>query len=325
MRPVCVLALTSVLLLFAGGCGSASPDSGETDLASRRTRSPLEDALGLQIEGDVAQAAQAVSVQNREYEISRCMAARGFEYAPDLGHAESLLNATVGEGLAELEFAERYGLGIVPIYLESVAAAPPDPNAVGFEPNPNDRILQSLGESERIAWYVALWGPDGGPLRFEGADEFDAGETPCADLASQRNEDARKLVERIAVSLAEVEAEALKSDQRIVEANLEWSRCMADEGYQYEDPMTMRAEFLTAVSERLAVGSQATSPQERARTETAALDGLASIEINVALANLQCSSALEAVTEVVLAEVEATYVESNADLLAETRVALNEG
>lgn len=219
------LAAAAALLLTA--CSPDTPGSTEPEPG------PL-DELFQDIYG-TADETQADAMQMRMEElVAECMAEQGFEYIPvdwsqsGVSYSSDDLDVEWGSR----EFAEKYGYGASTDPWGTEEAEMPLDEFV----DPNEDYVMAMSETEREAYYSALYGDQTGPE--EGAEdewEYRWEEAGCQGRAQHETyEVAPGLDEdRFAALQAEMQAmwESTMTDPRLAELNAAWASCMSDAGH----------------------------------------------------------------------------------------------
>lgn len=215
--------------LFLPSCSPAAPavtspdpdDVGALDAFLIQIQGrPLEASL-TETERSLLRAADQIS---REEWIAECMSALGFHYELQPFDSGNLSEQPFTELMGTEEFASQYGFGIstiAPEYFESLFVFPVDVNQAA---------LDNMSQTERAAWDDAYWGPyrtDTSGARFR-----DGGCRPQADreiLGINREIPAQfELLNQAISSLPD----EILSDPRLISANIMWSSCMIDSGYE---------------------------------------------------------------------------------------------
>ncbi len=260
-----IRVLLVILAMVAVACGgAAAPDDSVDADETVETTEPGPDGADSELDtladffggSDDPEQAQA---QYREQEarlqeaVRLCMAEEGFDYIP----VEPPADDYVFDDSTQEEFAAEQGFGITTWVGNEDEFVESDSEWV----DPNQEIVEAMSDSEREAYYEALYGSEeeqqegttvevdpetGEEVYFqEGFGAGCYGEAAEAEYGGQDD-----LWEELG---PEVEAmyERMQADPRIVEANQEWSACMADEGYDYESPDAMYETVFTEFQTRL--------------------------------------------------------------------------
>jgi hypothetical protein len=174
--------------------------------------------------------------------IVACMAEQGFEYiawipAPEDG---------VPRGMTAAEYKRLYGWGM----MESRVIAGRQIAGEGPAPDPNIELRTALDEPTGAAWDVAMYGPvesRGDPDSREGCRaqaEFAAG-------AHRQTEAWQELAPLISGIHSRIEA-----DPRSIEARRNWSQCMAEAGYPFDNV----DEAIFSIDDRFEEAFEAATP-----------------------------------------------------------------
>jgi hypothetical protein len=292
-----ILALLATVAVVLAACGDDEPPA--------RQVVELEDQLGFSESGVIERQTRVEGV------IQACMTAQGFEYVP----VDPLAQRAALTGKARMtdeEFLEQFGYGISTMFGRG-----------GNESDPNERIRKALGAADRAAYDRALWGENPG-LTFAEAIDNDA----ATDLGGCTKQATEKVFGGAAV-LASVQGkfdeleERITQDQRLVRAVERWSRCMADRGYQYEEPEEIDTDLIKRFKAVVGAGVQpgATAPPARgASYDRAALAELQGEEVKVANADLACEKRHITPVELeVRPQYEETFRKQNRRLLSQVR------
>lgn len=234
------IAVLLVVALFVAACGPgdgtadpSDPEGTETTQADRSDGG--EDTLAAFFGWDDFDENQWRDDEARRQELIRqCMAEQGFEYIP-IQYPDSPSAVTYDEE----EMARTHGFWITTWF----------GNEEEFEveeawEDPNHEIAEAMSDSEREAYYAALYGS---------ADDWDAqaitevdpetGEeyqyiegwgSGCEGQASEQvyggMNGGSELWEELEPQMTAM-WERIQADPRIVDLNEDWSKCMADAGY----------------------------------------------------------------------------------------------
>lgn len=218
--------------------GSAVGDSDEPET--------LEDYLGtgfFSLDPQEAAANYARQEQQVQELIAQCMSQEGFEYVAATRPVDDRGIGVPGD----VEFAREFGFGVSTLHGETGTLSESD------WVDPNSAIVESLSESERGAYYDTLYGSsntfgdfgsasDSADASGGASTEVEVAEPAfdgCSGTAYQEvyaYEELQELYEQLDL---ESLADRVQADPRAAEINAEWSECMAERGYDYDDPNAM--------------------------------------------------------------------------------------
>lgn len=186
----------------------------------------------------------------REEAIAHCMTERGWEYIPVPFQQGSVTLVTMDPGAPQVgpewgtvEYAEQYGYGV----FSSPDRGPTrEPAPAGEQPayvDPNDDYLGTLGDSERDAYYEALYGTmyDAVEELDENGDpverELDRNEMGCAGEADSKVQGHQPYEDPEFAELVELlDTEVwgpMEGNEDMAALEAEWSSCMAAKGYTF--------------------------------------------------------------------------------------------
>jgi len=286
-----ILAASALTLASCGGDEAAAP------------RGSVEDELGFD------QAGIAERQSRVEAAISDCMRAQGFDYVPidPLAQRAAVTGST---RLSDEDFLNQFGYGISTLYGRG-----------GPTSDPNERIRDTLAPADRAAYVRALWGENEGANFAQANDSGDF--TRLGGCTKKGTEEVFGGVETLTGLVGKLDEldERIVQDQRMVRAIEQWTACMADAGYEYEDPDDIDADLLERFQEIVGpnVAAGTTAPDPDATFDQDALATLQRVEVETAKADLACETKhITPVEEVVRPEYERTFREENKELL--TRV-----
>jgi hypothetical protein len=227
-------------------------------------------------------------VERTQALIAQCMEEAGFEYVPvDVKTIETAQARVRKEpGYTRRTYKEQWGLGVTTRFDNPV-------RDTGLGPNLD--IYSGLPEAEKVAYFRTLFG-DNPDMDFAFAlDEEDFSDTGGCTRWAVEQVFTRKQIKGSYVNPKDV---LIDSDPRIIEAHRNWSKCMHEKGYEYEEDQD---EIIEEFQDRLdeLVGDDDPSTLTGVRAE--ALRELQQEEITVSLADLECQIEY---TDSVYAEVE---------------------
>jgi hypothetical protein len=294
MRRLILLALAAVLLVACGD--DDSPTQAVVE---------LEDQLGFSESGVIERQTRV------EGAIQTCMKAQGFDYVP----VDPLAQRAALTGKARMtdeEFLEQFGYGISTLFGRGQAGS-----------DPNDRIRKTLSPADRAAYDRTLWGENPGLTFAEAIDSDAATELGgCTRQATEAVFGGAAVLAKVQGRFDELE-ERITQDQRMVRAVEKWSKCMADEGYRYDEPEEIDADLIKRFKVIVGAAAQpgATAPPARGVSyDRAALAALKLEEVKIANADLACEKRHITPVELeVRPQYEETFRKQNRRLLDQVR------
>jgi hypothetical protein len=239
-RWVILLALMSLAIAACGGGGTAEPEATDETSAGEES---LSDFFGYGTDDP-----EAAEVEYREQEariqeaIRTCMAGVGFEYQPMIPPEGSF---GFYDETDEEERVRTQGFGITTWYGNEESTVT---TMVGEEwVDPNQEMLDAMSDTEREAWYAALYGTEEEQMEgsytevdpetgeeYTVSDGYGAGCQGEAYEAEYGDQDqSQDLWEELSPAM-EAMYEQVQADPRIIELDQEWSACMAAAGYEFE-------------------------------------------------------------------------------------------
>lgn len=292
------IALVSGASLLFTGC-SGSPEVSEED-------NPLWEYFSAFDSGEEWTDERFEEQEKAQQEsIAACMSKQGFEYTPDVQTAGISFSEEVteedGPEWGTVEFAKEYGYGIVAW-----------PDSMGGEEDfveyvdPNEDYINSLSESEQMAFYDALHGPSPTEEEYELMEEEDnyewnpenqgcwgeAMDETNADPAADLYDDPEfaDLFESLDLLWSNIE-----SDDRIVTMNRDWVACMSEAGFtaastRDETQNQLYDEWYATTDELNANMGEFDEWQEPSQAEK---DEFQLREIEIATADFSCAEKLD--------------------------------
>lgn len=271
----------SALILTLAAC---SP-GGDSTSSEDEYYSPLNEYLSAVWGGDVSEEdwmARAEEEQRiREDIVAECMVEQGFEYTPfvDMGWSSSSADEWKPD---DREWVAQWGYGAVKSPGMNDA---PDPEEQVVDPN--QEYVQSLSESEMMAFYEALYGPQPTEeeLNEDGSYDYNWETAGCQGLAEHevsgddpmQSDEHKPLMDSINEFYMQME-----TTPELADIDAAWADCMADAGYsgftkQYDAQESVYTElnsYYEGVTEFI--------------EDDPALDEIADREVELALADLDC-------------------------------------
>jgi len=170
-----------------------------------------------------------------EASVQSCMAAQGFEYRP-----RSHFSAMAPPPPGRIANFGSEGYGISSVAIAAVAAM----REFGLQPPPQP---PSLTPAERDAYSIALTGSPGIANERPSADS-------CQGIADLEARNTESNLDALA-SVADVVEARTEADPRMIALHADWSRCMANSGYDYRHPDDPVIEFEILIEEMVDGGA----------------------------------------------------------------------
>jgi hypothetical protein len=184
--------------------------------------------------------------QARRYEeiVAECMAEQGFEYTPQdtssmgMAVAEPVSTDNGMPAWDSLEYAQQYGYGATT--WQDMPGATAEATAQEWT-DPNQDYLDAMSDSERNAYYEALYGKQDQEPDENGVIEYDWTTAGCQGKASHEAYDAGNgAYDDPGYKALEDDLntfyESYSTDPRMADIDAEWSDCIADAGYTFDTP-----------------------------------------------------------------------------------------
>jgi hypothetical protein len=297
--PFIAIGLAAAIGLCA--CGE------DQKAAAERPPADVEDQLGFDQAGIIARQSRV------ETAIRDCMRAEGFEYVPVDPHAERA--AMLGSSrLSDEEFIQQFGYGISTLWGRGRAEA-----------NPNERVRLSLAPADRRAYDRVLWGDNPGTTFSAAVDSGDFEALGgCTRKATEAVFGGAQVLTQLQGKLDALEERVLQ-DQRMVRAIERWSKCMAADGFRYEEPEAIDSDLFQRMEKIVGPlpGQFATGPApgEKARPyNRAKLAELQQQEVAIARADHRCEvEHITPVEEKVMPQYNEAFLRQNADLISRVK------
>ena len=286
------IALAAALL---GACGKEEPKEDFVE---------LEDQLGFSTSGIMERQSRAEGI------IRDCMQAQGFEYVPVDPFAQRA--ALTGKArLSDEEFLKQFGYGISTLFGRATATA-----------DPNERLRKTLSPADRAAYDRALFGETPGLTFAEAVESGDFSELGgCTKKATEAVFGGAGVLARLVGKLDELD-ERIVQDQRMIKAVEKWSACMADKGFQYEEPDEIDSDIAKRFKAIMGPGvpTGASAPPKGLTYDKAALKALQREEVKIGTADFDCEQEeITPVEAVVRPQYEQDFRKQNRKLLVQVR------
>ena len=297
--------LASALALTACGGGGGGGDKSAD--AQKKSNAPIEDQLGFDQAGLMARQSRA------EDAIRDCMKNQGFDYVPVDPFAQRA--ALLGSSrISDQDFLKQFGYGISTLWGRGKPQA-----------DPNERLRATLGAADRKAYNRALWGDNAGATFQQAIENGDFTKLGgCTKRATEQVFGGAALLTRLQSRLDQLDDRILE-DQRMVRAVEKWSRCMAQQGYRYEDPDEIDSDLFKK-AERIVgplSGQFSTGPPPGGQVrpyDHAALAQLQHEEVSIARADNSCEHKdITPVEDKVRPQYEAQFRQRNEGLISQVR------
>lgn len=271
----------SALILTLAACSPGDDTTASED----EYYSPLNEYLSAVWGGDVSEEDWMVRAEEeqriREDIVAECMVEQGFEYTPfvDMGWSSSSGDEWKPD---DREWVAQWGYG--------AAKSPgmndaPDPEEQVVDPN--QEYVQSLSESEMMAFYEALYGPQPteDELNEDGSYDYNWETAGCQGFAEHEvsgdnpmeSDEHKPLMDSINEFYMQ-----MQSTPELADIDAAWADCMADAGY---------SGFTTQYDAQESIYTELNSYYEGVTEfieDDPALEEIADREVELALADLAC-------------------------------------
>jgi len=323
------IASCSVPIVSGKDSRTANIETDNIENGNQSLQSPLDEYLGdaiWQNQEAFEQARNRFNIRFQEL-VAECMLAEGFEYIPfPEQNTFTIADQNVDIHSNDREWVALHGFGIVSGHSGATGGLVWDQ-----PPDPNDDLLQSLSESERAAYDLALTGPwDNLPGTINTQAEWDdwMGSRGCEgqSLVQARSENIIFLsaTDEFAPLFDAIDEmrQTMTNTPVWLETNLDWANCMADPGHP---------NFATPTETSTSIRLQLISLQNRQQMSHLSLLELIAAgqipegtqiqetEIELALADLDCRELVDydARVAAIRNEIETQFVnEHRAELMA---------
>jgi len=360
-RLVWVLTLLALVAAACGGgdAGDTSDDQTSTSEAdSSASAATLEEFFGWGEQGETDWQDQERQIQEM---VATCMAELGWEYKPVDYSTQEYFDPF--EDVAESEWAATYGYGATTFILDDPWLEFEEQEEFTWT-DPNDSYVQSLSEIEQEQYYQDLYGdyeePELDPDTGEYLEEeffFDS-DNGCYNKAAAEiygvgltdGPGAEADYEEVWELFDALEAK-IAADPRVIEAEEDWSSCMADRGFVYDRPQEAAQHFYMQAERFWMIQEDAwvdpfdgwtdteieewfnNTPQEEQddfftsfefdrsfdEATTAEIETLSKEEIETAVADYECSEDMRDLQLEIREEYESQFIAENLEKLTEIK------
>lgn len=284
-RPLKLAGLVAAAALVLTSCAS-TPDS---DSVPSWEDSPLgkimSQAYGYDPDPDAMQERFQAEEKQRQEFMAECMAEQGFEYVP---YTPSGMFDWSGDDYdpESEEWVSQWGYGAVEWPGRDEMMNPQESE------DPNQEYAEGLSESEREAFYQALYGPGPDPseLGEDGNYEWNWETSGCQGKAQHELQAANPLEKdehkELMDAINTFYTEAAESPE-VADLNAKWASCMADAGH---DGFTRQQDAPESIYQQLNTYYESQSGEEPAESpkDDPELAKIHEEEVELALADLKC-------------------------------------
>lgn len=281
-------AATAFALILTGCSSGGDGGDGAPVTAEEYADTPLQEYMTKLSGGDTSEADWAAMNRESEEVVAACMLEQGFEYEPVDNTGTSVEMPGDDLDYTSREYAETYGYGVATTFEESQASAEEQSDEWV---DPNQEYVDAMSETERTAYYEALYGVQTEYVEGEEPPPYDWTTAGCQGKAQHEVYDEvngawempefSDLQEQINTLYEQVQG-----DPVLTELQASWASCMADAGYEYESQMAVYDDLnerMNGVYEQMGDGSD---------VDTALVDEIAAYEVKVATADFDCRKEL---------------------------------
>ncbi len=218
--------------------GAADGTTGQVLGAAEASRAAAEANQGREFGGEEFGLSSKQLVDRSEAvesSIGECMAAAGFEYSPvEFSTIRSAMTSDKSApGLSNGEFIERYGFGITTQFDKPIVQL-----SLGEQ---NQRVIDSLGEADQVAYLRTLFGQHTDATYAFGLETEDFSRVGgCTKAAVEQYFTAQEM----SASYFNPGDALIETDPRAQQAIADWVDCMAEGGIdRYLHPDDVEADF----------------------------------------------------------------------------------
>jgi hypothetical protein len=214
-------------------------------------------------------------IERTQQRIAECMHEAGFEYVPvDVRTIEDAqARVRMDPGYTRRSYKEKWGLAVTTRFDDPV-------RDVGL--GPNLQIWQSLPPTDQEAYARTLWGDE---PKSDFVFMFDEEDFSNAGGCTRKGVTGVFTPDQLKGTYINPKDVLVENDPRIIEAEDNWTECMREAGYEYEDDQD---EIIEEYEERLDELLGDEDPEALTGPRLAALKRLQEEEIAVSLVDLRC-------------------------------------
>lgn len=262
-------SVVTAALVAMTGCGASAPASGPDAESSQL---PGIKEFGL------TEVEFVDHIERTQQRIADCMREAGFDYVPvDVRSVEEAqARMRMDPGYTRRTYKEKWGLGVTTRFDNPV-------RDVGL--GPNLEIWQGLPPADQEAYARTLWGDEPKSDFVFMFDEEDFSNAGGCTRTALKGVFTPAQMKGTFVNPKDV---LVENDPRIIEAQDDWTECMREAGYEYEDDQD---EIIEEYEERLAELLGDDDPEDLTGPRKAALERMQQEEIEVSLVDLECQIA----------------------------------
>ncbi len=277
--------------------------NGDIAAASQDSAANQEDTAGQQGDASKDAAASADSlpgteefgmtkeelvenIETVEALIAECMSEAGFEYFPVdyLTVRKAMTSDKSAAGLSDEEYRAAFGYGIS-TRLDIVDAPPqlagPDTVFQIGLGEQNIEIFKNLSEADQVAYNHTLFGENTQATFAYTLEDEDFSETGgCTRAAIEQVFSP----EELSASYYNPGDALIEQDPRVIKAIANWSDCMREEGFDYNNPEEVEPD----IEDRLDAILDGAAPESLSADAQAALTELQGEERAIAVKDLEC-------------------------------------
>jgi len=289
----------ALLLLVAGCSHGAGPNESSTASPGAEAKVGPLSAYFERLSGDQTQEDWNKKAQKSEEVVAACMREQGFEYSPtDMTQASTTVTEDKdAPAYGTKEYAAKLGYGMS-TQMEPATDADAQPADQWVDPNAD--YLAGMSDTERQAFQEALYGKAAGvdESNPDAVPEYDWQTAGCQGKGQHEAYDDGLNAAASDPSFVALQEEmnkvweSVSTDPAMAAIDAEWSRCMADAGFDFakaEAAMNSISDRMNTIYNWSAEGTDAsataTAPPE---PDPAALAELRKAEIDTAVADFAC-------------------------------------